>query len=30
MLSQQQDDGKYHLVAYASRELKGGEKSTTP
>ena len=26
MLSQQQDDGKYHPVAYASRELKGGEK----
>ena len=26
ILSQQQDDGKYHLVAYASWELKGGEK----
>ena len=26
MLSQQQDDGKYHPVAYASWELKGGEK----
>ena len=26
VLSQEQDDGKYHLVAYASRELKGGEK----
>ena len=26
MLSQQQDDGKYHLVAYISQELKGGEK----
>ena len=26
VLSQQQDDGKYHLVAYASRELKGGKK----
>ena len=26
VLSQQQDDGKYHPVAYASRELKGGEK----
>ena len=26
ILSQQQDDGKYHPVAYASRELKGGEK----
>ena len=26
MLSQQQDDGKYHPVTYASRELKGGEK----
>ena len=26
VLSQKQDDGKFHLVAYASRELKGGEK----
>ena len=26
VLSQQQDDGKYHPVAYASQELKGGEK----
>ena len=26
VLSQKQDDDKYHLVAYASRELKGGEK----
>ena len=26
VLSQQQDNGKYHPVAYASRELKGGEK----
>ena len=26
MLSQMQDDNKYHPVAYASRELKGGEK----
>ena len=26
VFSQQQDDGKYHPVAYASRELKGGEK----
>ena len=26
MLSQKQDDGKFHPVAYASRELKGGEK----
>ena len=26
MLSQQQDDGKYHPVTYASRELEGGEK----
>ena len=25
VLSQKQDDGKFHLVAYASRELKGGE-----
>ena len=25
MLSQEQDDGKFHLVAYASWELKGGE-----
>ena len=25
MLSQKQDDGKFHPVAYASRELKGGE-----
>ena len=25
MFSQKQDDGKFHLVAYASRELKGGE-----
>ena len=25
MLSQEQDDGCYHLVAYASRGLKGGE-----
>ena len=26
MLSQKQDDDKYHPVAYASREFKGGEK----
>ena len=26
VLSQKQDDGKFHPVAYASRELKGGEK----
>ena len=26
VLSQKQDDGKYHLVTYASQELKGGEK----
>ena len=26
VLSQQQDDGKYHPVVYASQELKGGEK----
>ena len=26
VLSQKQDDNKYHPVAYASRELKGGEK----
>ena len=26
VLSQKQDDDKYHLVTYASRELKGGEK----
>ena len=26
VLSQQQDDGKYHPVAYVSQELKGGEK----
>ena len=26
VLSQKQDDGKFHLVAYASRKLKGGEK----
>ena len=26
VLSQQQDDDKYHPVAYASQELKGGEK----
>ena len=26
VLSQKQDDGKFHLVAYASQELKGGEK----
>ena len=26
VLSQKQDDGKYHPVTYASRELKGGEK----
>ena len=25
VLSQKQDDGKFHLVAYASQELKGGE-----
>ena len=25
VLSQKQDDGRYHLVAYASRSLKGGE-----
>ena len=25
VLSQKQDDDKYHLVTYASRELKGGE-----
>ena len=25
VLSQEQDDGRYHLVAYASRGLKGGE-----
>ena len=25
VLSQKQDDGKFHPVAYASRELKGGE-----
>ena len=25
MLSQKQDDGKFHPVTYASRELKGGE-----
>ena len=25
LLSQKQDDDKYHLVAYVSRELKGGE-----
>ena len=28
ILSQKQDDGEYHLVAYVSRELKGGEKNT--
>ena len=28
VLSQKQDDDKYHPVAYASRGLKGGEKST--
>ena len=26
VLSQKQDDGKFHLVTYASRKLKGGEK----
>ena len=25
VLSQKQDDGRYHLIAYASRGLKGGE-----
>ena len=30
VFSQKQDDDKYHLVAYASQELKGGEKNTTP
>ena len=29
-LSQEQDDGKYHPVAYATWELKGSEKSTIP
>ena len=28
VLSQKQDDGKFHPVAYASRELKGGEKKS--
>ena len=27
VLSQKQDDGKYHPVTYASRELHGGEKN---